>query len=122
MSGLKNFILKIFPIFFFGAVKFALAQAPTPVIPGLPTPVQSITSLGGASGRPLETLIIWFIGIFWVLAVAMVVWAAFLYLTAGGNEEKITEAKKRLLYAVIAAAIALVSGAINTIVYYLLAP
>jgi hypothetical protein len=52
----------------------------------------------------------------------MVIWAAFLYLTAGGNEEKIKEAKKRLLYAVIAAAIALSANVINIIVYNLLAP
>jgi hypothetical protein len=64
----------------------------------------------------------WFIGIFWIVAVAMVVWAAFLYLTAGGNEEKITEAKKRLLYAVIASAIALLATGIDLIVFSLLSP
>lgn len=79
-------------------------------------PITSITSLGGATGRPLEAILIWFIGIFWVIAVAMVVWSAFIYLTASGNEEKIGEAKKRLLYAVIAAAIALLSTGIDFLV------
>lgn len=62
----------------------------------------------------------WFIALFWILAVAFVVWAAFLYLSAGGNEEKISEAKKRLLYALIATAIALLATGIDYIVTYLL--
>jgi hypothetical protein len=85
-----------------------------------PVPIESITSLGGEAGSPLSKLVTWFIGIFWVVAVAMVVWSAFIYLTAGGSEEKITEAKKRLLYAVIAAAIALMATGIDFLVEMLL--
>jgi hypothetical protein len=62
----------------------------------------------------------WMMVIFWILAVGFVMWAAFLYLTAGGNEEKITEAKKRLIYAFIAAVIALVATGIKPITESLL--
>jgi hypothetical protein len=76
----------------------------------------------GEGTTAAKKIVVWIIGVFWIVAVAMVIWAAFLYLTAGGNEEKIKEAKKRLLYAVIAAAIALSANVINIIVYNLLAP
>jgi succinate-acetate transporter protein len=55
-------------------------------------------------------------GFFWIVAVAMLLWAAFLFLSAGDNEEKVTKAKKILLYAVIAAAVALLANGINPIV------
>jgi hypothetical protein len=102
-------------------VEKANAQQPKPILDGVPqAPITSITSLAGTATSPLTVLVRWFIGIFWIVAVAMVVWAAFLYLTAGGNEEKITEAKKRLLYAVIAAAIALMATGIDFLVEMLL--
>jgi hypothetical protein len=60
------------------------------------------------------------ITIFWILAVAFIIWAAFTYLTAGGNEERVSTAKKRLVYALIAAAIALLAVGIDIIVENLL--
>lgn len=86
---------------------------------GLPTPVTPDVLFYESSRL---VYLEWFIGVFWIITVGMVVWAAFLYLTAGGNEEKIGEAKKRLTYAVIAAAIALLSTGIDLIAYYLLSP
>ncbi len=42
-----------------------------------------------------------------VVAVLMVMWAGFLFVTARGNEKKITDAKQAILYACIGAAILL---------------
>lgn len=64
----------------------------------------------------------WMYNIFWVIAVGFVVWSAFLFLSAGGDAEKIKKAKTMLLYAVIAAAIVLLANGIQYIVFNLLKP
>jgi hypothetical protein len=69
---------------------------------------------------PIQNIVVWFLGVFWIVAVGMVIWAAFLFLTAGGDEEKVKEAKKRLTYALIAAAVALLSTGIDVIAYGIL--
>ncbi len=83
-----------------------------------------LTQLGGTAAGSAEYLLLqllkWLIAVFWILAVGFVVWAAFTFLFADGDEGKIGEAKNRLKYAVIAAAVALLSTGINIIVYYLL--
>ncbi|MGC9610745.1 MAG: hypothetical protein ABSE68_00785 [Minisyncoccia bacterium] len=61
-------------------------------------------------------------GFFWIIAVAMILWAAFLFLSAGDSEEKVEKAKKILLYALIAAAVALLANGINPIVNSVLTP
>lgn len=58
----------------------------------------------------------WLISIFWILTVGMLVWAAILYLTAGDSDEKVGKAKKIILYAVIAAVIALLATSLSPIV------
>ncbi len=55
------------------------------------------------------------ITIFWIVAVGFMIWAAFTYLTAAGDEDKLEEAKNRLIYALVAAAVALLSGGIKAI-------
>lgn len=57
----------------------------------------------------------WLINIFWILTVGMLVWAAILFLTGGENEENVKKAKKIILYAVIAAVIALLATALGPI-------
>lgn len=59
---------------------------------------------------------------FWVIAVGAIVWAAFLFLTAGGEEEKVSRAKKMLFYAVIASVVALLAVGINSILTNVLSP
>jgi hypothetical protein len=46
---------------------------------------------------------------FWVLAIIMVIYAAFIYLTAGGDLDKVKKASHMLLYAVVAMAVALLA-------------
>ena len=83
-----------------------------------------LTQLSGTTTGSVEYLFLqllkWLIAVFWILAVGFVIWAAFTFLFADGDEGKIGEAKNRLKYAVIAAAVALLSTGINVIVYYLL--
>ncbi len=81
--------------------------------------VTTYTSLTQTTGT-LAYVVNWIITIFWILTVLFLIWAAVLYLTAGGNDEKIGEAKKRVVYAIIAAAIALLATALGPIVQNLL--
>src|SRR3989344_8742414 len=89
-----------------------------------PPPIVSLDGPGapgeGSVTSVLLGLLKWFYAVFWVVAVGFVIWAAFTFLFADGDEGKIGEAKNRLKYAVIAAAVALLSTGINVIVYYLL--
>ncbi|PIP30190.1 hypothetical protein COX26_00085 [Candidatus Jorgensenbacteria bacterium CG23_combo_of_CG06-09_8_20_14_all_54_14] len=54
----------------------------------------------------------WFFGILVALAVIFILYAAFLYLTSGGDEEKVKKAKSYLVYAIIAVAIGLLARGI----------
>ncbi|MGC9610744.1 MAG: hypothetical protein ABSE68_00780 [Minisyncoccia bacterium] len=78
-----------------------------------------ITSLSQAQSS-FENIVNWIIVIFWILTVLFLIWAAVLYLTAAGNEDKIKEARQRVIYALIAAAIALLSTGLQSIVFRLL--
>lgn len=57
--------------------------------------------------------------LFWILillAVLFIVWAAFNYLTAGGDPEKVKSANHKIIYAVVAIVVALLARAIPTLV------
>ena len=53
---------------------------------------------------------------FWILTVGFVIYAAYLFLSAGEDEDKVKTAKSMVKYALIAAAVALLSTGIDTIV------
>jgi hypothetical protein len=64
----------------------------------------------------VNTIIDWMFTILLVLSVVFILWAAFKYLTAGGDEEKVGAAHKMLLWAVVAIAVALLSQGVIFIV------
>lgn len=88
---------------------FKTALAATP-------PITSVTDVQNT----IAGIVNWMISIFWIAAVGTVIWAAFTFLTAGDDKEKVEKAKKMLLYAVIAAAVALLANGISAITYSLL--
>jgi hypothetical protein len=73
-----------------------------------------ITSVSEATGR-FNTYVSWFYGLFWALAVVFLIWAAVTYLTANGDSDKVETSKQRVVYAVIAACIALLATGIKSI-------
>lgn len=81
------------------AVAVFAQQQPTPVLP--PSTQGPITSGQGVITF-LDQVLTWVAYIFWILAAIFVFWAAFLYLTASGDPEKIKKANHQLRYAVIA--------------------
>ncbi len=63
-----------------------------------------------------NTLINWIFTILLILAVFFILFAAFKYLTAGGDNEKIGSAHKILVYAVVAIAVALLAQGVRFVV------
>lgn len=73
---------------------------------------------GGQTGLRgiVLTIINFFLGFLGLLAVIMVIYGGFLYVSSAGNEENVNKAKKILLYAVMGVVIIIVSFAlVNTL-------
>ena len=66
--------------------------------------------------RVICPIALWMFNILLVLAVIFVVWAAYLYLTSGGDSEKVTKATKTLTYTAVAVIVALVARAFPFVV------
>ncbi len=78
--------------------------APGPQAPTGGNAVQ-FTTISGA----LCTLVAWIFTLLIILTVVFILWAAYLYLTSAGDEEKIKKANHQLLYAAIAVIVAVLS-------------
>ena len=57
----------------------------------------------------------WVFAIFLAISVIFLVWGAFEFVTSEGNPEKISSAKKRLLYAIIGIALALLANGVDDV-------
>ncbi|MDP3948664.1 MAG: hypothetical protein Q8Q17_01805 [bacterium] len=64
----------------------------------------------------LCTLVAWIFTLLIILAVIFILWAAYLYLTSAGDEEKIKKANHQLLYAAIAVIVAILSRGLPVLV------
>lgn len=85
----------------------ALAQATLP-----PSPIESVSDVERLIVRIFNLLR----NLFFVIAAFFILWAGWTYLQAGGDPGKVEEAKNRLLYAVIAIAVALVATGVVPLV------
>ncbi len=93
------------------AVPFlALAALPDPG-----TPASDIDSLCDVINL-IKTISNWLIFFLITLAVIFVILAAFKYLTAGGDAEKVSVANKQIIYAAVAVAVGLLAYAVPAIV------
>ncbi len=100
--------------FWQSAVVLAIAASPlTAFAQGTPRPV--VSDFQGII-RILEKFLSWIYTIFFVLAAIIIVFAAFNYLTAGGEEEKVEKAKKQFIYAIVAIAVAIVATSVSFVV------
>lgn len=88
-----------------------LAQYQVPV----ETPGPRIESLNQIN-RIFANLVNWVTGIFFVVAILYLFWAAYLFLESAGDVEKLTKAKDHLIYSIVAIAIALLAGSVRFIV------
>ena len=119
MKKLKGFAEKFgVSILSFALPALAAAQSiPTPTAPQNPTtiPQGHLTSLQGV----LNTVCVVFDWAFYflvALAVIFIIVAAFKYLTAAGDAEKVKGAGNTLLYAAVAVGVALLARAVPLIV------
>ena len=70
------------------------------------------TSYTGISNFITNVIGGWLFGLLTALAVIFILFAAYLYLTAGGDDEKIKKAKSMIIYALVAVAIGLLARAL----------
>ena len=70
----------------------------------------------GTLGQNITTIINFFLGLLGLIAVAFLIYAGVLMVTAGGNEEQVNKAKKIIMYAVAGIIIILLSYTIVTFV------
>lgn len=73
----------------------------------------------GSTAVPIGTVInnitIWLAALLAAIAVVFVIYAAYLYLTSAGDPEKVREASKIILYAIISTVVALGAAGIITL-------
>ncbi|MBI5079353.1 hypothetical protein HZB06_01590 [Candidatus Wolfebacteria bacterium] len=85
------------------------AQTVTTIPPVGPTTVGGIVNL-------IQYLVRWVYIIFFVIAVMFLIFAAFTYLTAAGDPTKVSSAKDKLIYAVVAMIVAFLAVGFELIV------
>ncbi len=82
------------------------------------TTSSSLTSLSQVESS-LDRIVGFLFDTFWIVAVGMLIWAAILFLTST-DKETIGKAKRIIIYAVIAAAAALLANGIYSITFNIL--
>jgi hypothetical protein len=86
---------------------------------GTNVPTTNITSLSAVESV-ITKIVNWLTGLFFVAAILFIFYAAFLYLTAAGDEDKVHKAKNQLMYSIVAIAVALLAGTMRYIVQSIL--
>lgn len=84
-------------------------------IANLPIPRVGPPTVGGLMGL-VKGVVQWVYILFFVLAVLFILIAAFRYLTAAGDPEKVKSAQNMLIYAVVAIVIAFLAVGFETII------
>ena len=79
------------------------------------TPKNTITGFGSVL-TILTTLLSWIYTIFFIVAAIIIIIAAFNFLTAGGDEEKIGKAKTQFVYAIVAIVVAVIATSVKFVV------
>jgi len=102
---MKTFLL--FFLFFAIIANATIAQGIT-----IPNPL-------GSGGSDIPTLIgtaNWLLGIGTVLATIVVLWAAFLFMTSGGSQTRVTLARQTLWYAIIGLAVLMLADGVALLI------
>ncbi|MEK7658133.1 MAG: hypothetical protein AAB366_03040 [Patescibacteria group bacterium] len=103
-------ILAIFGLLMFGNT--IMAQNPIPSIPEIGGRTGSVSGLVAI----FTDIVKWIYTIFFIVAVMFVIFAAFTYLTAGGDAEKVGNAKSQIIYAAVAIIVALLAVSLQAII------
>lgn len=80
----------------------------------------SIPNPLGSGGKDIPTLIgkiaNWLLGIGTVISTIIVLWSALLFMTSGGNQNRVTQARQTLWYAIIGLAILLLADGVSLLI------
>ncbi len=91
---------------------FGPSNSPVPTIPSMGSRTGTVTGLVSI----LSDIVKWIYVIFFIVAVMFVIFAAFTYLTAGGDAEKVGNAKNQIIYAAVAIIVALLAVSLKAII------
>ena len=108
---MKQQLFILFSIIFLSLILIESVLGETTKIT-IPNPLGETSDVNTLIGKILDFLI----KIALVLTPIIVVYAGFLYITAGGNEEKIKRANKVLIWALIGLAIALIAKGVPALI------
>lgn len=112
----KNFSLIIILIWVFFIVSLPLMEVKAQAGPGdFPNPLGT-TDFSDIA----ENIIDWIINIGILIAIIMIVYSGLLFMTAAGNEEKITKARKALTWSLIGLAVLLTGRGFISIIQEIL--
>lgn len=113
MKKLKQFALNfVIPVASLALPLLAAAQVPSAPISAPSAGINSINSVGTS----LCTITNWLFYFLIILAVIFIIIAAFRYLTAAGDPEKVKAASHSLLYAAIAIVVGILAKAVPSLV------
>lgn len=102
-------ILAVFSLLIFGNIEAAVNIPGIPIIGGRTGNVSGLVSI-------FSDIVKWIYTIFFIVAVMFVIFAAFTYLTAGGDPEKVGKAKDQIIYAAVAIIVALLAISLKSII------
>jgi len=98
----------IFPIIFSVLTLMAYGASAQITIPN-PLASDSITGL-------IDTIATWLLGIGLTISTIIIIWAAIVFMTSGGNAVRVTMARKTLWYAIIGIVILLMAKGVTSLV------
>lgn len=105
-------------------VPVVLAQQPVDQIIGKVTPPEAISKIKGGSGEEqLGTLLSSIIRVFYAAAIIafvfMFIWAAFQWITSGGDKDALASARKRMVNAIVGLTLLALAFVIFTVIGYI---
>ncbi|MFO0780737.1 MAG: pilin [Candidatus Gracilibacteria bacterium] len=116
-KSIKNIAVGIVTSLALMMSSFTAVHAQGFISPGdSPQAIQTATGGTGSFRQLALTIVNFFLTFLGLIAVVMIIYGGFLYVSAAGNQEKIESAKKIIMYAVIGIIVILLSFAIvNTV-------
>jgi magnesium-transporting ATPase (P-type) len=99
----------------FASPAFAITAGEIPGASQLISDAPKVEKIGGLVDV-LKTIVKWTYIIFFIIAVLFIIFAAYNYLTARGDPEKVKNVNSQLIYAAVAIVVALVAVSIDLII------
>ncbi len=102
-----------YPALLSGILTFVVAGVANAALPSPPALTTNVTNLNTSLFCPIINAMF---GILIFVAVIMILWAAYLYLTAGDDTERVHRATKTMTYAAVAVVVAILAEGFPTLV------